>query len=407
MRPGPALIVRAGFVSLMRMFFKSPDSIRRRHVAFFAVFYALALGPDGGPLDASGFARLLNAAHADIRDVEFVCEGEVRFVDKDDPDATKPLRIDKIFQSLYAYRASDGASYFDFFAKARSPEATLEHRKFAFIGENTNVVMETPETKRSRPRVAVERGGPGSVSYDGTPTRFNLFWYWREFCRAPGASRFLHLGWETVDGHTCDVVETEGAGPEKGNKRTYKKFWIDMKRNGHVLKYEHYGDGDLWLRVHSVQLAEVALPGGKSVWFPARGVFNSFLNGSKFKSTPVIEETYRVVAGSLVLNQSLRDDRFRVDWTDGSRQPGFAAMKKSFDSTAAQAKPAPPPLRTDPESVAKQQREKLDEADSQARELEASAPSREWFGGFLSQLGLGCAGAAVLAAAFYLRRRSA
>lgn len=86
----------------------------------------------------------------------------------------------------------------------------------------------------------------------------------------------------------------------------------------------------------------------------------------EYHPEPVQVETYRVITGSVVLNQGLSD----ADLTIGS-----AATKYSeFKNIKGEHKQRARPVRTDPKGVQKQLDEALADADSKAGRLEASAP---------------------------------
>lgn len=64
-----------------------------------------AISYQGEKLEFSQFEKLMAAGLASIEDVEFICEGSVRFRDDADPDREeKRKRIDLDFQVDFAYR---------------------------------------------------------------------------------------------------------------------------------------------------------------------------------------------------------------------------------------------------------------------------------------------------------------
>jgi len=347
----------------------------------------------------------MSPLHDKIQDVELVWEGTVAFVDADDPDkAKKSESRDKTFQSNYAYRGSDGATYLDLFVKPLSPTRPPLHTLLAILdGKLEKSVIEPDHGKGRRP-VEKNVAFPGSAGVLGSPERIFDFAKWRRFIRTPAIWSVKLLGWEAIDGHRCAHLEVDDNPGSPIPSRLF--LWVDIERDGHILKQEYHNDNTLWSRIENVQLGEFPLPRGGKVWLPVGGEYSSFLNNTTFKATPVFHEVHHLVRGSVRLNQGLRDERFSIRW--GGNKVESPDLKKARGDFLAAAKAAPeiPQERTDPEGVAIKQAERLKLADQQAAQLDASSPSGgDWMGGLLFPIVLGVGGVGVLVAAILLKRR--
>ena len=358
-----------------------------------------------GP-SAAQLARIMDGLLAPIRDLEMVCEGSVRFVDEADPARPEKIkRLDKRFQTSFAYRR-DGAAYQDIYKrKMQAADAPLEHTTEAFLAGTYTKVGSYSNQKPTRARI-VDNGSTGSLIIDGSPLRFLYFWKWERFIKNFHSWSYDCKGWESVDGHRCLHVEFSEFPNLGSAERSFHRIWIDLDRGGHILKEEFVKGSDIWYRVRDVKLKQFTLPGGETVWFPVHGVLESFANGNRFLTTPVLRETYEVVAGSVVFNQGLPDERFSVDWNGSNpKNAELAETRKQFQERQSKA-PDPPKLRTDPKGVAENLDRMLDEADKQSRRLDASAPSRRtWNVLTLSQTFMTLLGVGVLVLAVLLKRR--
>jgi len=369
----------------------------------FAAF-TLALSPPE-ELDGPRLAAIISPLHDKIQDVELVWEGTVAFVDADDPDkAKKSESRDKTFQSNYAYRGSDGATYLDLFVKPLDPAYPQLHTLLTILDGKLEKSVVGPDQGLARVPVVTDVAFPGSAAVVGSPERILGYAEWRHFLRRPAMWTVKFLGWEAVDGHRCAHFEVDDNPGSRVPNRLF--LWVDIERDGHILKLEHHNNNTLWSRIENVQLGEFPLPRGGKVWLPVGGEYSSFLNNTTFKATPVFHEVHHLVRGSVRLNQGLRDERFSIRW--GGNKVESPDLKKARGDflTAAKAAPEIPQERTDPEGVAIKQAERLKLADQQAAQLDASSPSGgDWMGGLLLPIVLGAGGVGVLVAAILLKRR--
>jgi hypothetical protein len=372
----------------------------------FIIGFSLLLLAQAGAadkMDAAQFSKILATLHSPIRDVELISEGEYRAINETDPDReAKAAKTDMILQANYVYR-SDGRVYLDAYEKLISDNSSMSHRTFSLVGSELETRIVAGSFQKQPAPTQKDFGASGSIdNKPGSPGRFLFLNFWREeLANHPDLPGYVFDGWESLDGHEClKITLNQSPGGEQKSE-----FWIDMNRGGHVLRQDFYTANVLWYRKHKIELAQVKLPDGVSIWFPIRGVFDTFLNGKGPTTKPVIHEVDGVVEGSLVFNQGLPDDRFTVDW-DGKKAStaGYSAMKERFAEIPT--KNDQPIVRRDAASVRKSQEEKLAEVERKAEALDASPTSqRSWNGTTIWQSILTVVGIVALVFAFVFFRR--
>ncbi len=149
-----------------------------------------------------------------------------------------------------------------------------------------------------------------------------------------------------------------------------------------------------------VKLAQVVTADHKTLWIPVHSIYRHFQDFTSVLQEPVIEESYGIVLDTLTINKGLQDSRFRLPY-----KPHESDIPAAISEFVTQARSEH--LNTS-RTIQDQLSEKLAKANEQARELEASAPSREsWVVQNLAQILLTAVGAVVIAAAFVVWRRSA
>jgi len=350
--------------------------------------------------------KVLEGLHSEIRDFELVCEGETTWADRELREKSDdPGRYERIFQGSYAYRAADGAGYLDLYQKSLGPTgATFLHGTYANLKGNLTEGVRSSDQRNDFPGLAAEKtGGPGALTIYGSPERFIYLYHWRRQNYGVANKSYKIEGWEEIDGNVALRVWVDEFPKRKLPEQKWSRFWIDMKRGGHVVKHEFHGGSHLRYRTYNVVLASIKSPDGSARWFPVHGERDTFLYGTEYRATPVFHESYNVVRGSLVFNRGLTDERFSLDWKGHKAEsPALQKAHQDFKSTPLKAVPH---ARTDPAGVEEDLKKRLAEADSQARQLDAS-PSRGWWNSTtLMQGGLTALGAGILTVVFFLRRR--
>lgn len=354
-------------------------------------------------IDGPRLASILKTLHDKLQDVEFLWEATTELVDVETLAKPNSNQYDNTSQSSYAYRNKDGATYLDHLEKPSDPnKSPLRMRRVILNGK-----MEKSTTSSDQPKgfggVRKETANPGSAMVPGSPERIFDYARWREFIRKPDIWGVKFIGWEDIGGHRCahvDIDYTPGAPvPSRLN------VWVDLERDGHILKQEFSHKNNLWFRVDQVSLAQFPLPKGGQIWLPTGGVFNSFAQAGTYKEDPVLRESHHLVRGSLRLNQGLRDDRFSANWPGEVRLNSNMSGGKGSTSTAINSL-SNPQERIDPEGVALKQSERLELAERQAKALDASIVSTsDWKNNHMPEFLFASIGFTILIIAIVLKLR--
>jgi hypothetical protein len=342
---------------------------------------ALSQHPDSAA-DGSRFMEVLSGLHSNICDFELVCEGAIKRIDRPEERTKDAPNSDRVFQGLYAYRSIDGAAYLDLYERYRDEKRSAVHRTSVYLKGACSKTAVAADRRAERGRIAKSASSAGAFRLPCSPERFIYISKWRAMAYATKEVGFESEGWEEVDGHLAMRIKIDESPQSEPSVKNWSRYWIDMSRGGHVLKHEDYVGTNLRFRMHNVMLSEVRLPNGKDIWFPTRGVFESFLSGNDYKKNPVFRETYGVVAGTLVFSSRLGDN-----------------------STPQQREHQR--LRTDAARVDEDQKRMLADADGQSKQLDASPPSRRgWDYSAIAQIGFATIGFFAFAVGFFLRRKS-
>ncbi|MGO9471237.1 MAG: hypothetical protein ACLQVF_44675 [Isosphaeraceae bacterium] len=101
----------------------------------------------------------------------------------------------------------------------------------------------------------------------------------------------------------------------------YHKLWIDLRRGGHVVRWETFAPGGELrgrsnIGLHSFQLGE------KTLWMPVSGVtesHNDFKDGKPYyPAEPITVETIYVLNGTLVFNKHPGPETFSIKYGPGT-----------------------------------------------------------------------------------------
>ena len=111
--------------------------------------------------------KVLEGLHADIRDFELVCEGEIRDAETA-PAGLKlegsPLR-QASFQGSYAYRTVDGAAYLDLFKKHFDPGQADLRTTYAQLKGTSSEVARALDSRGSGVPIIKQIRGVGSLTF--------------------------------------------------------------------------------------------------------------------------------------------------------------------------------------------------------------------------------------------------
>jgi hypothetical protein len=239
----------------------------------------------------------------------------------------------------------------------------------------------------------------------------------RELLVAPEYS-YRCLGWAEVDQRRCLAIELATIPKTPSGIRMINRYWVDLSRGCHPLRYEVLRGETLLLRSLDIGLTELPIPNNRRVWIPIRGRFLSYLSGpAQYAADPTFEETYAVVAHTVQLNQGLPDSTFTLDHSVTPKSARLVKLKTDFSTSRENARVKTLQKSTQPHvspkvlqvSATQETTDRLlAEADDQAIALEASAPSREsWIRRNELALAVSSMGVLCLAIAAYWRLRAA
>ena len=278
------------------------------------VLCTLFLGLDDKP-DNSVIAGLLEAAYAPMKDVTFEYEGKMTF-----PEGGKSAvhDADGLFDDYSGVVAErrDGAILVDIYHRFYKRNHEIVRETVAMLGERCEIYMRTVD----------QRGASGQV-VDAHYSRAELSGSMSRISYAHILIGILRdVNWaviqeesEPVAGRQCIVVKFIFVPDNKLSLR----FWIDLERGGHVLKYEEMQGKEVRARAYDVSLEQFKDSQGQAVWIPVSGVWEGYVAVDK-EGPPTIgkkatnRETYTVLKESVRVNTGLKDDRFSVKFANGT-----------------------------------------------------------------------------------------
>ena len=364
-----------------------------------------------GEVSAEQFVRLMEAQTAPIRDVSYTYEGEMIWIGSAATLGIPLERFGEKFQGISAFR-SDGAELFDVYARSIVTPAPVSNYKVSHLKGTLQHLDLLPDQRKVNRGVGVMKSGGSPGSLGGPNSPHVLFYYWLfAILKDPQAYGYRCRGWGDVDGHPCLRVQLNPGWVAEPDDQNHSLYWIDMERGGHPLRVDAIRNGQLSARVDQVRLQEVVTAGQPTVWFPFAARMEGFEWEGTFHSKPVLRETIAVVHGSVVVNQGLADAAFAISDVGKPVKPEARKVREGTRNLALtrefETTPIAPEPRSDPAGVRERLDQELAEADRQARQLEAQAPSREGWGGMvLAQTLLAAIGVSLLVGYGWFRRRN-
>lgn len=342
-----------------------------------------------GGLDRSQFARLTQSAYSAIRDVEFVYEGEVRWIGDASVSAPR-LSLDKNYQGTFLYRhPSDRLidTRIDHMSERRSDGrvAVSEYNGFMdFVGyfPDDNLVNTPASRLAATPISEISPYSPERFFYVATLSAIVL---------AGDSFGFDDLGWELVEEHKCMKI-CINLNPKAEDAATHRRliFWLDPERGWHPLRVEDYQGENLIKRTSDIVLGKFEGADGSSAWLPLRSRTDQFQWGHEFHDRPVISESQNVVRDTIHLNRGIPNSRFNL-------QPLLASL----------GGPTPRKPRLKPEQIDAHLASLLEKAEEQTRMIEASSVARNGWGTWgILQAFVFASGSLAILTAWFLRRRA-
>ena len=244
-------------------------------ISFLLLAILSSHGPDPMP-DGEQLMRVLEGLHAEIRDFEFVCEGEVTVSNTAAEDLKKlgTRCRERTFQGVYAYRAIDGAAYLNLYEKPFEPDCEFVHMTSAQLKGKYFTIYQDGDRRDNSMPAEERKGAPGALTFPCSPERFIWLSRWRRLGYSVVGARLECEGWDQIDGTPVLRISIEHSPFADVSRRRLTRCWIDLKRGGHVLREESTLGSTLWFRLDNVRLASFRLDGNnKEVWFPVAAEF--------------------------------------------------------------------------------------------------------------------------------------
>lgn len=168
------------------------------------------------------------------------------------------------------------------------------------------------------------------------------------------------------------------------------RYWIDLRRNGHVVRMETYSKEGMMSRL-DITLDEFPLKGA-AVWMPVAGETSTYAATRNGKPTiskePITISTIRVVKGTMEFNKHPGREAFLARYKPGTPvSDGLRRLRYEFGQQKVDARMT----KGQAEASLKEQIEKAEE---QKSELVAASPARDfdwqpWLVAGLAVLALG------------------
>jgi hypothetical protein len=145
----------------------------------------------------------------------------------------------------------------------------------------------------------------------------------------------------------------------------YQKFWIDMARGGHVVRWESFAPGGDLIGLATIQLSQYRL-GDSSVWMPSSGVIEThsgFKDGKPFypKEPTSVEKIY-VVRGTMEFNKKPNKDVFTIKYKPGTPiSDNFRKLEYEFGQQKSERGPTKAEAEKELEARIREAEEQKDE----------------------------------------------
>ncbi len=301
---------------------------------FIVVSIALSVVAVAGD-QAQKLFDLIDSLQAPLADFRCEFEGTVRIASQAPPgsDGAKEDRNDS-FSGVFLWK-KDGGFWCDSFHENARPHQNIErrtvvvrnqenhaeqHRRFndAVDGQRT---FGSPSILRTRPTLE----GPQSLL---------LLEDLRD--EATNETHTVSVRDDQIDGRALKALEIR----VKDIDQLLRRYWIDMGRNGHVVRFEAYWtDERLWLR-RDIKLAQFGVAGAQ-IWMPisAEQVTYSPPSASETgESQPESIVTISILNGTTTFNGGLEAKNFAIGYR--AEKPNSESVRRRSDQFDRQTQAA-------------------------------------------------------------------
>jgi len=322
------------------------------------------------PGNPTSVVATIESLQHDIKDFRAEFEGTVHYLN---PEVQKRrnLKGDGLydrFSGLYVWRTG-GDTYVDCL-HAIEPEGKIARKTLIVRPREHQAEVYTRDF--DAPLGAADIRDSRSVTANGSGSLGKLFLIDEIKRLATRDDLGLTLSEETSDGKSLMVLTFRF----KSNNRIFEKFWVDMRRSGHVVRresYSHIQDAAVLMGREDIRLARFQI-GSAEVWMPVFGKSEghaAIKDGKPFVSPePTSSETIYINDGTLQFNLNPNPETFRHTYKLGT--PISDSLRRTQTTFGYQKAP---PRQTKAE-VETMLRDQVAAAQAQKKELVASSPAR-------------------------------
>ena len=296
-----------------------------RFIVLAVAVSALAVADD----QARKLIDTIVALQAPLEDFRCEFEGIVRVASQTAPGSDVAVREQHdAFSGMFLWR-KDGDFWCDSFHEDAQAPRKIERRTMVVRSRDHHA----EEHRRFNDAVDGERtfGSPGifrtRLELEG-PQGLLLLEDLRD--QPPNETHTVSARDDQIDGRALKVLEIRA----KDINRLLRRYWIDLGRNGHVVRLEAYWTGErLWLR-RDIKLAKFGLAGAQ-IWMPvsAEQVTYSPPSASETgESQPELNTTISILNGTTAFNANLDAKDFAIDYRAGKPiSPSGRRQSDQFD----------------------------------------------------------------------------
>jgi hypothetical protein len=338
---------------------------------------AAVLGADGStPDDVKTLIDTIEALQEPVEDFRCEFEGSLRFQGKvlEQEKAKGTVRDDGLvetFSGVFIWKRG-GDTYSDSLNR-REVDASLTRQ---------TLVVRTGE-QRAEMHYRYNDGGIGNADIN-TPRRINsnqfnclgsIFLIDTIKREASDENMVPSVTDGEIDGRPMRVLTIALKGVPGGPDFLFGRYWIDLRRNGHVVRVEGYQSGSDMVSRLDIELARFRI-GDTEVWMPVsgKGVGYAALEGGKpiVVKEPTSISTIKVLDGTMEFNKHPSPEVFTIKYKPGTPiSDHLRKMRTEFGQT----KIGPRPTKAELKGMLDEQ---LAKAEEQKSELVA-VPASEGF----------------------------
>lgn len=366
-------------------------------MTLFFVLSVLIAQAQGEDIGYDQYLRIMDGGLSPLKQVSFLYEGEYHWIGESNEANGIKHGDGGTFQGLLKYRDDESVALLVYSQKLNGTAAPSRN-EFLLKGGQLTTIQHVPDFQPSAVTTEPVRAILSSLNQPDSPLRFFCVWI-PERLRLLTPEIFEFLGWEKLGDRNCLKI-----GLNLGSQAR-SLYWIDVERGAHPLRIEEWRSGNLRSRLSDVNLSLFKAADRADVWLPVAAIYETFMSGEKLLKEPQVREVYRVLQDSVRINEPIDDAAFEpAKLNDKTRPKLNVPLARQFEE--AVNRPQPPPAKVDNETIQEELDRRLEEAQAQARMLEAE-PLAQYNARqtLYLQVAVAIVAASLLAAAFFLMKR--